>query len=308
MPSDKINIFDRIKEISHDTGTGNFKVEGAVTGFSAFGDSYSYNDAIFYAITDGTNYEVGSGQYILSGSDNAITRFPFHSSNSDALVPFGIGVKEVFATYPGKFAVFTSSGIGDFNEPRASGLAIWGSNQVLDYDPNLIWDKNNNYLGINQDNPQYSIDIGGGTDAESTIKSSGIIVGDSGVMFSGINDVAGRQTEPFMRNTLSASTGSDAILELSGIVDQNILLTKQIKGAVFAGPASGCIGGCSPDYPTFRYLTSNDLPLLLIQVYDDVPAAIAALTPSATTSGAMAFGGSHLMVCDGNVWRSGEFT
>ena len=43
------------------------------------------------------------------------------------------------------------------------------------------------------------------------------------------------------------------------------------KGTVFAGPVSGCVSaGCSPDYPTFRYLTQADLPILpYIAQYND---------------------------------------
>jgi len=306
MASDKITLSDRIKEISHSTGTGNFRVDGAATGFSTFGDSYSYNSSIFYAITDGTDYEVGSGQYVQDGSNNAITRFPFKSSNSNNLVSFNAGVKEVFVTYPGKHAVFTSSGVGNYNEPVDSGLAFWGSNQILDYNPNLIWNTSNNKLGIRTNDPLYAVDIGGGT-ADSTLRVSGIIVGDSGIQFSGVTNVTGRQVDPFLKNVVNSDTGSNAVLELSGIVNEGILLAQQTQSTVFAGPSGGCTGGCNPDYPTFRPLVMGDLPLLLMNVYSTVAAAVAALPPTLATSGAMAFGGTHMMACDGNVWRSGQF-
>ena len=63
MPDTIVILSDRIKELSNTTGTANLQLEGAATGFSAFGDFYSDNDYVYYAITDGTSYEVGSGQY-----------------------------------------------------------------------------------------------------------------------------------------------------------------------------------------------------------------------------------------------------
>jgi len=260
MAIDNIILSDRIKEISHSTGTGSFKLDGAATGFSALSGNYTYNDAIYYAITDGTDYEVGSGVYHLDGSHSAISRFPFDSSNNDSKVNFNIGVKEVFVTYPGKHAVFSAGGLSTHQTPVISGVAFWGSQQILDYDSNLIWNAHKNHLGILQSDPQYSIDIGGIT-AHSTIRASGMIIGDSGVMFSGVTSAGGRQTEPFLRTVLNNETGTDAVFSLSGLVDQGLLFQKQVKGFVLAGPSSGCsTADCSPAYPTFRYLTSGDIP------------------------------------------------
>ena len=258
--SDKIIVLsDRIKEISHDTGAGNLKIDGAATGFSAFADFYNDGDAIYYAITDGVQYEVGSGQYI-EDSHNYITRFPFDTSKpSDAIVSWEEGVKEVFVTYPGKYSVFTASGLGTHQEPAMSGLAFWGSRQILDYNSNLVWNTADSKLGILTNNPQYTIDIGG-AEADSIIRSSGMIVGDSGVMFSGVVASGGRQIEPFLRSQLDNTTGTDAVFALSGLVDERLLFQKQVKGSVFTGPASGCVGDCSPEYPTFRYLVLEDIP------------------------------------------------
>jgi hypothetical protein len=254
-----IVLSDRIKEISHSTGTGSFKLDGAATGFSAFSGIYSYNDAVYYAITDGVDYEVGSGLYHLNGSHPAISRFPFDSSNNDTQVNFGAGVKEVFVTYPGKYSVFTAGGLGSFQEPKPSGLAFWGTSQILCHDDNLTWNPSGNKLGISQSDPQYALDVGG-AEADSIIRSSGMIIGDSGVMFSGVSSAGGRQIEPFLRTVLDATTGTDAVFSLSGIVNQGLLFQKQVKGTVLSGPLSGCIGGCSPDYPTFKYLTLDDIP------------------------------------------------
>ena len=263
MSQDIIILSERIKELSHDTGSGNLKLDGAVAGFSAFGDYYSYNDAIYYAITDGTNYEVGSGQYVLDSSDNAIRRFPFQSTNSDGLVDFKAGVKEVYVTYPGKFSVYSASGLSGFDQPQASGLAFWGSTNIVDYDSDIIWDKDNSRLGVSQDSPQYAIHIGG-SETYSQINASGFIVGDSGIMFSGVDPAysGGRQLEPFVRNELDSTTGTDTVFALSGLVDHIILFEKQTAGTVLAGPPSGCTpgSGCPENYPVFRALVADDIP------------------------------------------------
>ncbi len=277
---DTVFLHDRIKEISHDTGAGNLSLDGASTGFGSFSGVYSDGDAVFYAITDGTEYEVGSGSYINTGSTDAISRFAFNSSNSNNNVNFTAGIKEIFVSYPGKFALFSASGMDGFSQPDVSGMAFFGSQQTVDYSSNVIFDKNNSRIGIVQPAPLYSVDVGGAP-GNSLMRSSGVIVAESGIIFSGVSPThtsaysGGIQLEPFMRNELDATTGSNAIFSLSGLVEQRLLLDKQIKGSIFAGPTSGCsVGGCSPDYPTFRYLESEDIPslshLYTIQFADSV--------------------------------------
>jgi hypothetical protein len=262
MPQNMISLSDRIKELSHSTGVNNFILEGAAKGFSSFSDYYAYNDAVYYAITDGTDYEVGSGQFILDGSNDALVRFPFRSTNSNNKVNFSAGIKEVYVTYPGKYAVFTASGLGSFKEPKASGLSFWGSSQILDYSPDIVWNNSTSSLGISNQSPVYAVDVGGSM-SHSVIRASGFIDGGSGILFSGVvgSYSGGRQLEPFLRTELDDTTGTDAVFSLSGLVDQRILFQTQQAGTVFTGPASGnCLVGCDPDYPTFRLLATGDIP------------------------------------------------
>jgi len=262
MSQDIIVLSERIKELSHSTGTGDFTLDGAATGFSAFGDSYASGDALYYAITDGTYYEVGSGVYTNDTATSRLVRFPLRSTNSDAAVPFTAGLKEV--TYPGQFSVFSASGLGSFSQPQASGLAFWGSSNIVDYDSDIVWDKDNSRIGVSEDSPQYAIHIGG-SETYSQIYSSGSIVGDSGVLFAGVDPAysGGRQLEPFLRNELDSTTGTDAVFALSGLVDHIILFEKQTAGTVLAGPPSGCDTdelGCPENYPVFRALVADDIP------------------------------------------------
>ncbi|NBT29577.1 MAG: hypothetical protein EBT18_08850 [Gammaproteobacteria bacterium] len=118
---------------------GDFVLDGAAPGFSSFSEYYTNGDSFFYAITDGEDYEVGSGVYNV-GASNTITRFPIQSTDSDSLVDFTAGVKEVFVTYPGKGAVFSAEGHDHNQQPADSGVAFYSTSQIVNYDRMLIWD------------------------------------------------------------------------------------------------------------------------------------------------------------------------
>jgi hypothetical protein len=257
-----IVLSDRVKEISYSIGTGSFALEGAVQGFSSFGEAYSDGNNLFYAITDGTDYEVGSGVYV-TGIENGLVRFPLRSSNGNNLVDFETGLKEVFVTYPGTHSVYHASGYASEEAPVGSGIAFWLSSNVIGYDSSFLWDNTNNRLGINKLQPSYAIDIGGyGPDA--IVQSSGFIVGTSGLYFpTGINGDSeypgGRQVVHFEPNDV-LDEDSKTTIGVSGDVNQYIYFEKQAKGFVFAGPPSGCEGACSPAVPQFRPLSIEDIP------------------------------------------------
>ena len=255
-------LADRIKELSYTVGTGNFHLNGAAQGFSSFGSQYNYNTYLFYAITDGTRYEVGSGQYILDGANNALKRFPFKSSNSNQVVNFPAGLKEVYVTYPATHSVYTGSGISNLNFPQKSGVAVWSSSNILNYDNNIVWNSDNKRLGIINQNPQYGIHVGG-NGQQSSVFASGFYVGTSGIYFPSGNNgdsgyQGGRQLAHFVPNELG-DANTQAVLELSGVVDNIFFFKKQNAGLVFAGPPSGCSPPCSPAYPSFRPLIINDI-------------------------------------------------
>jgi hypothetical protein len=172
---EKIKLFERIKENSVTVGDGNIVLNGAADGFSAFGDYYSYNDVVYYAITDGTRYEVGSGQYVLDASNKAIVRFPFQSTNGNNKVSFPDGSpKEVFATYPGKYSVFTTPGLGQLSGPQHSGIAFWATENILDYDSSVTWDKVGKRLNVEGEaNVSGNVTVGGNVVVSGTMDVQG---------------------------------------------------------------------------------------------------------------------------------------
>lgn len=312
MPNQNlVNLYDRIKEVSYTVGTGNLGLAGAAVGFNSFASVYSHNSPIIYAVTDGTNYEVGSGVLLRADYDNGdgITydtlsrRTPIRSSNSNGLVSFPPGTKEVYVTYPATHAVMMGSGLGGLRVPQRKGLAVWDSENILNYDPNIIWDATFNSLGLQRTYPTYGIDIGGNGGISSAIRASGYYVGSTGVYFQEQNGnessyPGGTQFQHFEKNRLDAYaysqsllgqlTGSDAVLELSGVVNQYILLKKQNAGSVFAGPPASCTPPCQPGYPSFRNLVLEDIP--------DLTSIYATFTQLASVSGALNTGLSNKII------------
>ena len=92
-------VNDRVKETSTTAGTVTFTLDGAVTGFETFSSAIGNGNTTYYAIEipNTTEFEVGLGT--VSAGQLARTTV-ISSSNSDALVNFSAGTKNVFCTLP----------------------------------------------------------------------------------------------------------------------------------------------------------------------------------------------------------------
>ena len=103
-------INDRVKETSTSTGTGTFTLAGAQTGFDTFALGIGGSNTTYYAIFNQgtTEWEVGLGT--LDAGGTVLTRTTvITSSNSDSVVTFTGGTKDVFCTLPASKAVYLDS-------------------------------------------------------------------------------------------------------------------------------------------------------------------------------------------------------
>ena len=137
-------IADRVRETTTTTGTGTITLAGAVTNFETFTANLSNSDTTYYAIVDNTNgaFEVGLGTFTASGT--TLARSVLASSNSNNLVDFGAGTKDVFITIPAsKMVVEDGSNnvsIGGTVTATAfsgSGASLTGVDVVNDTSPQL---------------------------------------------------------------------------------------------------------------------------------------------------------------------------
>lgn len=96
---------DRVQETTTTTGTGTVTLLGAVPGYQSFSVIGNANTT-YYTIAGQTTseWEVGLGTYTSSGTTLARTTV-LESSNSNSLVNFSAGTKNVFVTYPASQAV-----------------------------------------------------------------------------------------------------------------------------------------------------------------------------------------------------------
>mgnify|MGYP003326787402 CR=1 FL=1 len=101
---------DRIKETTTTTGTGTVNLAGAETGFETFVGGIGNGNTTYYAISHQTTteFEIGLGTVnddspdTITGRTNANV---ISSSNSDNVVDFSAGTKDVFCTLPASKAI-----------------------------------------------------------------------------------------------------------------------------------------------------------------------------------------------------------
>ena len=120
-------INDRVKVTSTTTGTGAFALGAAVTGFETFNTGVGVGNTTYYCIfNQGTSeFEVGLGT--LSSTTNLQRTTIISSSNSDAVVNFSAGTKDVFCTLPASKSVFldaTGTPVGAASNGFALAMAV----------------------------------------------------------------------------------------------------------------------------------------------------------------------------------------
>jgi len=103
-------IADRVQETTIVVGTGTATLLGAATGYQSFSAGIGASNTTYYVIADqsGSNWEVGFGT--LDATGLILTRTTIlSSSNSNSVVSFPAGTKNVWCDYPAKKAALQDS-------------------------------------------------------------------------------------------------------------------------------------------------------------------------------------------------------
>ena len=126
-------INDRVKETSTTTGTGTFSLDGASQSFESFVSGVGTGNQTYYCIENPaaipTEFEVGIGTVTDATPDTLSRDTVISSSNSDALVTFTSGEKNVFCTMPAKKTISPVMDATGFVVTHASTL---DQDQTLD--------------------------------------------------------------------------------------------------------------------------------------------------------------------------------
>ena len=106
-----VAINDRVKETTTSTGTGTINLDGAAVGFESFVAGIGNGNVTYYCIAEqgAANFEIGIGTVTDATPDTLSRATVLSSSNSDSLVNFGAGTKDVFCTLPASKAVIEDS-------------------------------------------------------------------------------------------------------------------------------------------------------------------------------------------------------
>lgn len=104
-----MRYFDRVKETTTTSGTGNVTLAGAATGFAAFSAKYDIGERFKYAMSasGGATWEVGIGY--LTSATVMVRETVEASSNAGALVSLPGSAMDVFGTFSGADATAVMS-------------------------------------------------------------------------------------------------------------------------------------------------------------------------------------------------------
>jgi hypothetical protein len=130
-----LGIFDRVRETTSVTSTGTATLLGVATGYQSFAVVGNGNTTYYCIAGQGTSeWEVGIGTYTASGTTLTRTTV-IESSNSNTLVNFSAGTKDVFVTYPGTKGVYLDASGNTVMPYPGAGLVVstgtaWGTSKT----------------------------------------------------------------------------------------------------------------------------------------------------------------------------------
>lgn len=90
---------DRVKETTTTTGTGNITLDGTSSTYKTFTSRYAVGEKLYYALVHRTADEWETGYGALVNSTTFARVKVQESSNSDAVVNFSSGTKDIFSSF-----------------------------------------------------------------------------------------------------------------------------------------------------------------------------------------------------------------
>jgi len=167
---------DRVKETSTTTGSGDYTLGGAETGFRTFSTVIGNTNTTYYCCTDGVDFEVGVGTYASSGNTLARTAI-LESSNSNSAVVWTSGTRSIFCTQPAEKAVSLNAGgnldiAGDLDVDGTTNLDVVDIDGAVDMATTLTLAGNadfNGDLDVDGTTNLDAVDIDGAVQIDNTI-------------------------------------------------------------------------------------------------------------------------------------------
>ena len=123
---------DRVKETSTTTGTSDFTLAGAVSGFQAF-STVGNGNTTYYTAINGTEWEVGIGTYSTTGP--TLARTTVLDSSTGSKVSFSAGTKTIFLDYPAAKTNIVPQGLVENCSTIAADYTITTGNNALSAGP-----------------------------------------------------------------------------------------------------------------------------------------------------------------------------
>jgi hypothetical protein len=99
-----LQLADRVQQTGTANTTVSFTLSGNISGFQSFSSAITTGNTLYYAATDGTNWEVGIGT--LTNSTTVTRNTCLSSSNSNAFVSAFSGTLAIWVDYPSGKAVY----------------------------------------------------------------------------------------------------------------------------------------------------------------------------------------------------------
>jgi len=240
---------DRVKETSTTTGTGNFTLAGAATGFRTFSTGVGVGNTCYYVITDNSSYEVGLGT--LNSTSVLARTTVLTSSNSNNAVDWGAGSKDVFTTYPGSKAVI----LDDSNNLNIAGNGSAGGTF------NIEGDLKNTSGNFTVDPATQIFEIKGSGSTEGQVQlncavnthGQKITAADHAVSATNTLTLPGGSTIGNANATLVSDTGTQTLTNKT--IDAAVSVSA--AGAITSGTVVSDVDGNLRDIPVSQNLSAN---------------------------------------------------